>query len=90
MNEIRWALIFRTFGNINRLKIVKMLKDGKSFSVTEISNKLGISFSATSKHLIILQSLEILQTKGKHGHVFYFLNPNIKEDFKKAINLFTK
>lgn len=84
----RWALVFRILGNINRLKIIKMLNGGDSLNVSDISNKLKISLGATSKHLIILQSLEILQTEGKHGHVFYSIDPKIKDDFKKVIKLF--
>jgi len=55
--------------------------------VTDISNKLGISFMATSRHLLLLRNHEVLQYEGKNNHVFYSLNPDIPADFKKAINL---
>ncbi len=88
-NMNRWTLVFKTLGNVNRLKIIRMLKGGGFLSVSDISERLKISFGATSKHLVILQSLEVLHAEGKKGHVFYSLNPNLKDDFKKAIKLFT-
>ena len=66
-----------------------MLKGGGLLSVSDISENLGISLGATSKHLITLQSLEVLWAEGKQGHVFYSISPKIKDDFKKAIKLFT-
>lgn len=85
----RWTLIFRVLGNINRLKIIKMLSGGESLSVGDIAEKLKISPNATSKHLIILQSVEALESRGTHGRVFYSLHKNIRSDFKRAIALFT-
>jgi len=84
----RWTLVFKALSNINRLKIIKLLADGRSLNVTEIANALKISLKATSKHLIILTNLDILENSGKHGHVFYRLNQNPPHDLKKAINLF--
>ncbi len=84
----RWILIFKALSNINRLKIIKLLSGGKNLTVSEISEKIGISLNATSKHLIILSNLDILEGQGKDGHVFYKLNPNLPRDIKKSISLF--
>lgn len=84
----RWILIFKALSNINRLKIIKILSGGKNLTVSEISEKIGISLNATSKHLIILSNLDILESQGKDGHVFYKLNPNLPRDIKRSISLF--
>ena len=84
----RWTQIFKALANINRLKIIKILSDRRKRSVTDISEKLGISLKATSKHLILLDNLDILENKGKDGHVWYYLNPDIPDDIKKVINHF--
>ena len=84
----RWVNIFKALGNINRLKIIKMLASGKVMNVTEISKEIGVSLKSTSRHLSILQNLELLESEGKNGFVFYNLNKNAPADFKQAIKLF--
>lgn len=84
----RWGIIFKTLGNINRLKIIKLLKKEKSLSVGEISEEINISFRGTSKHLIHLQNLDVLESKGTQGHVYYSLNMRMPKDFQEAIDLF--
>lgn len=82
----RWTVVFRTLGNVNRLKIIKMLSGGRKMTVGDIATNLKISFTATSNQLIILKNLDILDAQGKLGHVFYSLNPKISSDFRKIIN----
>ena len=84
----RWVNIFKALGNINRLKIIKMLVSGKSMTVTKISEEIGVSLKSTSRHLFILKNLELLDSEGKNGHVFYSMNKNAPSDFKQAIKLF--
>jgi DNA-binding transcriptional ArsR family regulator len=84
----RWTLIFKALANVNRLKIIKLLSGDRSLSVTEVADVLKISFRATSKHLIMLNNLDILENSGKQGHAFYHLNQNLPRDLKKAISLF--
>lgn len=84
----RWVLIFKALSNVNRLKIIKLLFGGQDFNVSEISSEINISFNATSKHLIILSSLDFIDSIGRDGHVFYRLNPNLPKDIKSAIDLF--
>lgn len=86
----RWVNIFKALGNINRIKIIEMLFDSKSMNVTDIAEKIKISIKSTSRHLMILRNLELLESDGRNGHVFYSLNKNAPEDFKKAIKLFVK
>lgn len=86
----RWTVVFRALANINRLKIIKMLAGGQKMSVTDISAELKISFKATSNHLAILKNLEILETQGAAGHVFYCLDPQMPEDISRAVDLFLK
>ena len=84
----RWVILFKALGNINRLKIIKLLASGQSLSVTEITSAIKISLNATSKHLIILSNLDVVEGTGRDGHVFYRLNPDLPKDIKSAINLF--
>ncbi len=86
----RWTHIFKTLANINRLKIIKLLSLGKAKNVTDIAFELKISLNATSKHLIMLEKMEVLESDGHAGHVFYKINPAVPADFQKVIHLMLK
>jgi DNA-binding transcriptional ArsR family regulator len=83
----RWTVVFRTLANINRLKIIQMLSLSNRMNVGEISENLKISFKATSNHLAMLKNLDVLESQGTAGHVFYSLNPQMPNDFRKILNL---
>ena len=83
----RWTVIFRALANINRLKIIKLLSDGRKMNVSDIAGDLKISFKATSNHLAILRNLDVLDAQGVDGHVFYSVNSQMPKDFQKTINL---
>ncbi len=84
----RWVQIFKAFSNINRIGIVKFLSQRDKSSVSEIAHHLDISLKATSKHLIILHNLDVLDSKGKDNRVFYWLNAEMPKDIKQVIKLF--
>ncbi len=90
MSIKRWNTVFRMLANVNRLKIIKLLIDKGKMNVTDIADELGISFKATSNHLALLKNLDVLESKGTEGHVFYWLNPELPKDFRKAIDLALK
>jgi DNA-binding transcriptional ArsR family regulator len=83
----RWTVVFRALANINRLKIIKMLANGRKMSVTDIAEELEISFKATSNHLALLKNLDVLDAHGTAGHVFYVLNRQLPRDFQRVIEI---
>jgi DNA-binding transcriptional ArsR family regulator len=82
----RWTVVFRALANINRLKIIGFLSDGRKMNVGDIAESLKISFKATSSHLAMLKNLDVLEAQGMAGHVFYSLNPQMPNDFRKILN----
>ncbi|MBI2054984.1 MAG: winged helix-turn-helix transcriptional regulator [Candidatus Sungbacteria bacterium] len=86
----RWTVVFRALANINRLKIIKMLSNGRKMSVTEIAEDIGISFKATSNHLALLKNLDVVEARGALGHVFYSFNRQLPKDFQKTIEIALK
>jgi predicted transcriptional regulator len=84
----RWSIIFKIFGNINRLKIIKLLNSSRGMYVTDIARELGISLKSASKHLILLHNLDVLESKGQMGHVLYFVNQSMPKDLRRVIKLF--
>lgn len=83
-----WTKIFKGFGNENRLKIIKILYSRKELSVSEIAAKIRLSLKSTSKHLIQLSQLGILQSEGKRGQVYYQLNPILDSKIIRMIQTF--
>lgn len=88
--EKDWTKVFKGLANENRLKIIKMLFSGKPMTVSETKRKLGISYKWTSKNLVDLEKIGILQSKGLRGGVIYFLHPEIPEDIRHIIKIFIK
>ena len=86
----RWIVVFRALANINRLKIIKLLADGRKMSVTDIAENLQISFKATSNHLALLKNLDVIDALGASGHVFYSFNRQLPKDFQKIIEIALK
>ena len=73
----QWTRLFKALSNENRLKIIKLLSRRSEMSVSDISEKIEISFKATSKNLIQLANVDILESNGKHAQVFYKMNPSV-------------
>ena len=81
----RWTQIFKALANVNRVKIVKLLAAREKLSVTAITEKLDISFNATSRHLLILYAMGIVESKGTDNHVFYWLHPDMPADIRAIV-----
>jgi len=85
----RWTQIFRAMANANRLKIIKLLSDGAlEQTVGEIARGIHVTFRGTSQHLRLLHGLDIVNSNGRNGHVYYSLNRNLPADLKKVIDIF--
>ena len=84
----RWTIIFKALSNINRMKVIQLLKRHGSMNVGDIANALDISVTATSNHLVLLEKLGVLVSVGKGGHVLYALNQKMSKDFSDALALF--
>ena len=86
-NLKQWSIFYKALGNYNRLKILQLLEQKKALSVTEISNELGISFKNTSRNLIILSNLSLVESEGRQDRVYYSLNPRLIMDIKQIIKI---
>ena len=64
-----------------------MLVGGHKMNVGNIAESLSISFKATSNHLAMLKNLDVLESQGVAGHVFYSINSQMPKDFQKVVNL---
>lgn len=77
----------KALANKRRLTILKYLKEKKEASVTEIAHKISLSFKATSKHLGVLSSVDMLEKDQRSLQVFYRLASSPKEIVKRVVAL---
>ena len=69
--------ILKALANYRRLAILKYLNRVKHASVGDIADEIRLSFRATSKHLGILRSANILEREQINLSMIYSLNiPN--------------
>ena len=83
MNELEKVL--KALANKRRLAILKFLRRGQA-SVTDIADAIKLSFKATSRHLAILASADIVE-KEQEGLVVWHrlrtkMNPLVSELLK--------
>lgn len=78
MNNFKFyetAALFSIFSDPTRLKIIFILLDGAK-NVKSICQILDIKQSTCSHQLKILKQSEIVKSKRKGQHIFYFINNN--------------
>ena len=57
---MRLLKFFRALNNSRRLKIIRLLLD-TTLSVSEISERINLSFKSTSKHLRLLENVDLIE-----------------------------
>ena len=77
--------IFKGLANRRRLAIIRLLNKEKELPVSDISRRIGLSFTSTSKHLGILRQLDILDRRQEELAVFYRLGDNLPSQVKKLL-----
>ena len=85
-----WTKVFKALANENRLKILRLLAKKRELPVKAISQHIDLGIKATSKHLIILANLNMLQSQGKLGSVWYMLHPSIRPEVSHIVYKFLK
>jgi len=65
--------VFKGLANRRRLAIIQLLSKKGELPVAEIASQINLSFTSTSKHLNILQRLDILDRRQESLTVYYRL-----------------
>lgn len=87
-NIKEWAIIFGGLANQNRLKILGLLREKKSMSVTDLARELRISFKNTSRNLRILAGLNLVEFEGRKDRVYYSLSSKLPNDIQTVLSVF--
>lgn len=78
----------KALANRRRLAILRHLKSNKEASVSDIASEIHLSFKATSKHLRILDAIDIIEKEQRGAQVFYSLVKNQKSTVKHVLSVF--
>ena len=85
MNEIEIALICKTLGDSNRLKIVEMLSDGEKCAC-KILEAFKITQPTLSHHMKILCECGLVNVRKDGKWSYYFINSETLGLFKTFIS----
>ena len=66
----------KALANKRRLEIVKFLRRTKEAVVGDIADQIKLSFKATSKHLGVLLSADIVEKEQRSLQAWYKLSPS--------------
>lgn len=65
--------VLKALANRRRLGIVTFLKRHRELSVSEIAEKIRLSFKSTSRHLAVLSAADLVEKDQRGVQVYYRL-----------------
>jgi ArsR family transcriptional regulator len=82
------AQVFRAFGDVNRMKIIKILASNpeESVCVSDLAGMLKITQPAASQHIRVLKSVGILVPKRQGNRTFYSIDCDRLREYKDIID----
>jgi DNA-binding transcriptional ArsR family regulator len=70
--------LFKALGNDRRLKIVSLLRSRSEISVGAMAEQLKLSLKSTSRHLLLLERVSLLNREQRGLEVYYSLNSKFR------------
>ena len=78
--------ILKSLANSRRLQAISFIKQRKKPTVGEIAEHLKLSFSATSRHLSLLENAGILDKKQSSLEVRYFIASQLPKEISTIVD----
>lgn len=79
--------LLKALANRRRLAIVKYLNKFGKASVGDVAREIKLSFKATSKHLGLLRSADVLEREQVNLQVFYSLSRPLSGVIKSVLDV---
>jgi DNA-binding transcriptional ArsR family regulator len=79
--------ILKALANRRRLAILKYLKNHREAPVAEIAGAIKLSFKSTSKHLVILSAVDLVEKEQRSLQMFYRLSDDITSPARSIISI---
>lgn len=89
MKEKEIERILKALANKRRLAIIKYLQINRRASVGDVAEAIKLSFKATSKHLLILDHVDLVEKEQVGLTVIYFLSKEGRSVVGTLLSLFT-
>ena len=83
----RLARIHKALSDEQRLRILRLLRDGELYA-QQIVDRTGLHQSVVSRHLEFMRAVGLLIGRRQSNMKFYSLNPAIREELGKTLDLF--
>lgn len=91
MSDLKhWTRLFKGLGNVSRLRIIALLEKEREMPVGDIASNIHVSVKGTSKHVLILHTLGILDRNGRSGQVFYSIRRDLPTSVRSILDKFLK
>jgi len=87
MTEKEFERVLKALANKRRLAILRYIRKEKEASVGDIASEIKLSFRATSRHLSVLSTANILEKEQRNVQVFYRLSSDLPEPAQKIISI---
>jgi len=84
---LRLARVYKALGDQQRLRILRLLRDGELYA-QQIVERTGLHQSVISRHLEFMRVVGLLQARRQSNMKFYSLNPAMREELGKTLDLF--
>src|ERR1700691_2613905 len=81
------ATVFAALGDETRLSLVAKLSGGEPRSISELTEGSGLTRQAITKHLQVLERVEIVHSVRTGRESLFELDPGPMEDLKKYLEL---
>ena len=85
---VKMSEVFKALGDPKRLRIIRMLASNmeNNLCVVDLAKKLGVTQPAASQHIKVLKNVGILEPNRDGFHVYYNINTDVLNDYKKNID----
>jgi len=82
------AEVFKALGDLNRMKIIKILASNpdESICVSELAEMIGITQSATSQHIKTLKNVGILAPRRIENRTYYAIDAEVLRGYQVQID----
>ena len=89
---MKMAEVFKALGDVNRMKIIKVLASNpdESVCVIDLAEILGITQPATSQHIRVLKNVGILVPKRVGNKTYYSIDTDQLHEYKDVIDYMFK
>jgi len=77
--------VFKAVANENRLRMLKVLMDGRAREIGEISNEVNLPYKTTARNLKILERQDLLKSNVNFGFTYYQIKNNKKLFYNQMI-----